>query len=581
MDKKQVARILNEVGTMLELQGESSFRCNAWHNAARAIEQLEVNLDDLIANDELKNVKGIGKSLEEKITVLANTGQLDYYDELKTKTPNGFFEMLRVDGLGPKKIRALYEELNIDTLEKLKDACDFGEVAKLKGFGKKTEEKILKGIEFLREMGHRVRIDYALPLGLSLIEELKKAPGVQRIELCGSLRRRRETIKDIDILISSDDPEPIMEHFVNLPGVVQVVGHGDTKSSVVFEIGSGARRKLINADLRILEDGLFPFALHYFSGSKEHNIAMRARAQARGLKLSEYGLVGEDTSVSATEEADIFKALDLAYIPPEMREDTGEMELAEKNEMPELITGDDILGVFHNHTTASDGRDTLEDMADAARRLGFHYLGIADHSQSLQIANGLTVARLRSQREDIEKLNSELKKFRLFSGTECDILPDGELDFPDEVLKELDYVVASVHVGPKQTRDEMTKRIIKAIQNPYVTMLGHATGRLLLQRDAYEVDLEAVLQEAAKNGTMIEINAQPKRLELDWVHCKRAKALGVTLVINPDAHSTDDLSLFHYGIDVARRGWLEKGDVLNTLPVEEVEKRLKQKRNAG
>jgi DNA polymerase (family 10) len=443
----------------------------------------------------------------------------------------------------------------------------------MKGMGAKTQQKILEGIQSLRQMGERVRIDQALAMANRLIDGLRTAPAIIRMELCGSLRRRRETIRDIDILISSKAPGPIMDRFVSLPGVAQVIGHGPTKSSVIVQ---GDGRLLMNADLRIVSDEQFPFALHYFTGSKEHNIAIRQRAQHYGLKLNEYELVGPDRRISCRDEADIFRALDLAYIPPEMRENTGEIDAAAGGKLPNLVEADDIQGVFHNHTTYSDGHNSVEEMALAAQALGLKYLGLADHSQSLTVANGLSPERVRQQQVEIDKTNKKLKGFRIFKGTECDILADGRLDYDDDLLATCDYVVASVHSHFKQSREEMTARIIKAIRNPQVTMLGHATGRLLMRREGYQVDLEAVLQAAAESGTMIEINANPYRLDLDWIHCKRAKALGVKIVINPDAHSTDELALYRYGVDVARRGWLERGDVFNTKSLADVTKALQK-----
>jgi DNA polymerase (family 10) len=344
---------------------------------------------------------------------------------------------------------------------------------------------------------------------------------------------------------------------------------------VVFNVGSEANPHYINADLRVVGDEHFPFALHHFTGSKEHNVTMRARAQSMGLKLNEYGLAGDGKDIKCKTEADIFAALGLTYIPPEMREDTGEVDAAEKGLVPQLVELEDIQGVFHNHTTYSDGASTLEEMALAAKALGLKYLGIADHSQSLTVANGLTPVRVMKQLDEIDALNKKLRGIRLFKGTECDILPDGRLDFQDDLLARFDYVVASVHSHFNQTKEEMTARVLSALRNPHVTMLGHATGRLLLRREGYPIDLEAVLQEAAKLNKMIEINAHPQRLDLDWVHCKRARALGVTLVINPDAHSTAGLDLYRYGVDVARRGWLEKDNVFNTLSAAEVAKAFK------
>jgi DNA polymerase (family 10) len=573
MDKDTVAAILDEIGTLLELKGENAFRTNAYHNGARTIAQLNTNLADLVASGKLSEVPGIGETLREKITTLVTTGKLPYYEDLKGKFPPGLLEMLRVQGLGPKKVKALYDELGIDTLEKLKAECESGTVAKLRGFGAKTQQKILEGIAFLSQMGDRVRIDQALPVAMSLLEALRDCPGVIRIELCGSLRRRRETIKDIDILISADDPAPIMQRFVTLPEVVQVTGHGDTKSSVVVAIGGVGGRVMMNADLRILPDALFPMALHHFTGSKEHNVAMRTRAQQRfGIKMSEWGITGPNGDIACKDEADIFRAVGLDYIPPEMRENTGEIEAAEKHHVPKLIEADDIQGTFHCHSTWSDGKDTLEDMALAAKKLGYKYLGLADHSQSLTVANGLSPERVRRQQADIDALNKKLHGIKLFKGVECDILADGALDYDDTVLSSFDYVVASVHSHFNQTEAEMTARIIKAIRHPRVTMLGHATGRLILRREGYHVDLEAVLRAAAEQGTMVEINAHPMRLDLDWVHCKRAKELGVQLVINPDAHSTGDLEYVRYGVDVARRGWLEKGNVFNTKTAAQVSK---------
>jgi DNA polymerase (family 10) len=579
MDKDQVAAVLSEIGTLLELQGENQFRVNAYHNGARALMQLGEDLGDLVRSGRLAEVPGIGDTLREKITTLVTTGSLPFYEELRKKVPPGLLQMMRIQGLGPKKIKALHDQLHIDTLEKLQEACEDGRVAKLRGFGAKTQENILKGIQSLKEMGDRVRIDQAVLLAGGLIDGLRSAPGVVRMELCGSLRRRRETIKDIDILISADDPMPIMERFVSLPGVTQITGQGPTKSSVVVSAVTGSGHRLVmNADLRVVRDEQFPFALQHFTGSKEHNVALRARAQAQGLKSNEYELAGADRSIPCKTEADIYAALGLAYIPPEMRENTGELEAAEKGEVPVLVEAGDINGVFHNHTTASDGTATLEEMALAAKALGFKYLGIGDHSQSLTVANGLTPERVLSQQAEIDELNKRLKGMRIFKGTECDILQDGSLDFDDELLSTFDYVVASVHSFFNQSREQMTERIIKAIRNPYVTMLGHATGRLLLRRDAYAVDLDAVLQAAAESGTMIEINADPHRLDLDWVYCKRARALGVQLVINPDAHSTGGLANFRYGVDVARRGWLEKKHVFNTLSAAEVAKALEARR---
>jgi DNA polymerase (family 10) len=510
---------------------------------------------------------------------LVTTGTLPFYEDLKQKTPAGLIDMMRLPSIGPKKIMALYEKLGIDDLDKLEAACREGRVAELKGFGAKTQDKILEGIAFLGKTGQRVRLDEAEAFALALVDRLRDCPGIIRLEMCGSLRRRKETVNDIDLLVSSDAAGPIMDRFVTLPGIKEVVGKGETKSSIVIDAADYVGwSHLFNADLRVVRDDQFPFALHYFTGSKEHNVALRGRAQQYGLKLNEYELIGTDRRIACQDESDIFRALDLDYLPPELREHTGEIEAAASHRLPRLIELTDLQGIFHCHSTWSDGNASLEEIARAAKELGYHYLGIADHSQSLTVGNGLTPERVRQQFAEIDALNARLQGIKLLKGTECDILVDGALDFPDDVLAQFDYVVASVHSHFRQTEEVMTQRIVRAVSHPLVTMLGHATGRLLLRRDGYPVNLEAVLQAAAQHGTMIEINAHPARLDLDWVHCKRAKALGIPLVINPDAHSTEELKLVRFGVDVARRGWLEQGDVFNSLPLEQVTEKLAARR---
>ncbi len=570
MDKKNVAAILDEIGTLLELQGENPFRCNAYHAAARAIDQMEHDLAKIVADQQLDTIKGIGSTLQDKITVLVTTGDLPFYTELKAKIPAGMVDMLRLPSLGPKKIKALADQLAVTDLVLLKAACEAGTVAGLKGFGAKTQQKILEGLAFLEKVGQRVRIDEAMAVAEVLFAGVRDAPGVEKIELCGSLRRRKETIQDIDLLVASRDGGPIMDLFVKLPGVVQVVGRGDTKASVMVERVSGGTQAYMNADLRVVSPEQFPFALHYFTGSKEHNVGIRGLAQKQGLKLNEYELAGAKKSVGCKDEAELFGALGLDYIPPELREDTGEIVAATNHSLPELIQYKDLRGTFHCHTNWSDGSGTIQQMAEAARALGFKYLGIGDHSQSLTVANGLTPERVRKQQAEIDKVNARLEGFRLFKGTECDILPDGRLDFDDDTLATFEYVVASVHSHFNQTEAEMTERIVRAVRHPAVRMLGHATGRLLLRRDGYSVDIDAVLKAAAECGTMIEINAHPNRLDIDWITCKKARSLGVKLVINPDAHHPEDIDLVRFGVDVARRGWLTKDDIFNTKTTAQV-----------
>ncbi|HXD86342.1 MAG TPA: DNA polymerase/3'-5' exonuclease PolX [Urbifossiella sp.] len=574
MTKDEVADALDEIGTLLEIKGENSFRTNAYHNGARALRQLEGNLKELVEQNKLAEVRGIGATLRDKITTLVTTGSLPFLENLKSEIPPGVVAMLQLPSIGAKKVKALFETLQIDTIDKLKAACDAGEVAKLKGFGAKTQAKILEGIQFLGQVGNRVRIDLAEGLGQALLAKIQMFPGVIRASVCGSLRRRRETVADIDLLASSADAAPIMDAFVKLPEVIQVIGQGPTKSSVNAAMHVDGEKVLLQADLRVVTDEQFPFALMYFTGSKQHNIRLRQRAIDRGWSLNEYSLGDDTTLIPCATEADIYKALEMDYVEPELREDTGEVEAAELHKLPALVAVRDIRGVFHNHSKYSDGTATLEEMALAAKQLGLEYFGIADHSQSLTIARGMPPSVVHKQWAEIDKVNARLKGIRILKGIESDILEDGSLDYDDDLLAGFDYVVGSVHSHMNLSEAEQTARVCRALAHPKLTMLGHATGRLLLKRDGYKIDLHEVLKTAAKHGKMIEINAHPHRLDLDWVHVKQAKAMGIPLVINPDAHSTGELALYRFGVDVARRGWLTKDDVFNTRPLNEVMNRL-------
>jgi DNA polymerase (family 10) len=571
METGRIAQILDEMGTMLEINGENPFRCRAYHTAAQALMNLPDELSEMIAGGRLAEVPGIGETMHAKIVQLATTGRLPSYDELRRRTPPGLVALLRIPGLGPKKIKALREELKIESLADLRAAAESGRIAGLKGFGDKTEKKILEGIAFVEKSGDRILQSHALRLVTPILEAVRRHRRVIRAEYCGSLRRRAETIGDLDILFSSKQPAEVLDAFVKLPQVATVLAHGPTKASVRLADG-------VQCDLRGVEDGQFAFALHYFTGSKAHNIAMRKRALARGLSLNEYALAGDGRSIACRTEAELFEALGLAEIPPELREDAGEFEAAETGRLPELVDRDDLKGTFHCHSEWSDGSATIAEMAQAARDRGLQYLGIADHSRSAGYAGGLSIERVRAQWAEIDALNESYgSKFRLFKGTECDILTDGSLDFPDDVLDGFDYVVASIHSNFGLSREEMTRRLVRAVSNPRVTMLGHPTGRLLLARDGYAVDLDAVIEAAAKAGTMIEINASPHRLDLDAVHCRRAREKGVILVINPDAHAVGGLDDLEYGISVARRGWLEKADVWNTLPLKVMQGRIQER----
>lgn len=580
MDKKEIAEILDEIGTLLELKGENPFKCRAFHNAARTIGALTEDLAALVREQRLTTIPGIGAALAENITELVLTGNLAYHKELRSSIPDGVLAMLRIQGLGPKKVRLLFEQLNITSVERLREEAANHRLAGVAGFGRKTEENILKGIEALSRHADRRLYPEARYAADRMIEVLRKTKGVTRCEIAGSLRRHKETIGDIDILVSATTKASggIMQAFCSHPDVVEVTGHGETKSSVLLENG-------IRCDLRVVSEAEFPFALNYFTGSKEHNIGMRSRAREFGFSLNEYGFSPAEPATGKRKtkapvcrnEAEIYTALRLAFIPPELREDVGEIEAAAAGTLPRLLEPDDVRGTFHCHTTYSDGLNSLKEMADAAIARGWEYLGIADHSKVAAYAGGLSAARLKQQFREIDTLNGQFKGFRLFKGTEVDILPDGSLDWSDTVLAQFDYTVASIHSKFNMSESEATKRIIKALRNKHVTMLGHPTGRLLLQRDGYPVNMLDVIQAAADYGKIIEINAHPMRLDLDWRLCRKAKDLGVMISINPDAHSVDGLQDVGYGVGIARKGWLEAKDILNTRSLPLVTKELQQR----
>jgi DNA polymerase (family 10) len=570
MDKDKVADILVEIGTLLELKGENPFKTRAYSNAARTLEGLHEPLEKLIAEKKLGEIKGIGEALEQKITELVQTGRLKYYEDLKASLPPGMVEMLEISGLGPKKIQALNKKLGVDTIEKLEAVCKAGKVAELDGFGEKTQANILEGIERKRTYASKHLLAYALTAAEPLLEHLRQHPAVIRCSSGGSLRRFKEVIGDIDLLASSKKPAEVIEFFASQPGIVKVLAKGETKASVILDGG-------IQCDLRVVSDTEFPYALAYFTGGKEHNIVMRQRAIQRGLRLNEYGLFKskEETRdpkllVPCKDEAEIFQKLDLAYVPPELREDHGEFAAAEKNELPKLVEWTDLKGALHNHSNWSDGRNTLEDIAAYMEELGLEYWAITDHSKSSFQANGLDAKRLCEQISEIKKVNEKIaargSSFRLLTGSEVDILKD-RLDFDDDVLAELDVVVASLHV-PSSTEAENTKRVLRAVENKHVHIIGHLTGRLLLEREPYPVNVRAVIDACADTGTWLELNCNPHRFDLDWRHWVYAKKKGVKCVINPDAHRNEHAGFLRLGAGIARKGWLTKQDVVNTLPQE-------------
>jgi DNA polymerase (family X) len=591
MTKSQIAEVLEEIATLLELKDENPFKIRAYANAARSLETFGGNLADLQDEEALAKIPGIGKAIAAKIKELAGTGKLKYLEELRAEFPAAILELFSISGLGAKKIKALYEQLHISSIEQLREACESGRVAQLPGFGETTQAKICTAIEQRAKHFGYFQFGQIAAEAESLRRDLAAHGDALQVDVAGSYRRRREIVRDVDLVVATRKPAAITEFLVKHALVESIIAQGPTKTSVRLRSG-------IQCDLRVVSSVEYPFALNYFTGSKQHNIEMRSRALARGWTLNEYRLARLPADPKAQkvragravrrptikiptvrEEADLYRALGLDFVPPELRENCGEFEAAEKHSLPRLLEQDNLRGTFHCHTVASDGHNTLEEMAVAAQELGLEYLGIAEHSKSSIQAHGIDAAKLRSQIAAIRKLNKKLDGFRVFAGVECDILRDGKLDFDDEILAELDFAVASIHSVFNLSEAEMTKRIIRAMENPFVTILAHPTGRLLLKRDPYLVDVRAVLEAAAATGTWMELNAAPKRLDLDWRWWPLAKEKGVKCVINPDAHRTERLQDLWFGVGIARKGWLTKADVMNCLPLGRIESALQAKRN--
>ncbi len=584
MTKSQIAEVLEEIATL-------PFKIRAYANAARSLETFGGNVADLQDEEALAKIPGIGKAIAAKIKELAGTGKLKYLEELRAEFPAAILELFSISGLGAKKIKALYEQLHISSIEQLREACESGRVAQLPGFGETTQAKICTAIEQRAKHFGYFQFGQIAAEAESLRRDLAAHADALQVDVAGSYRRRREIVRDVDLVVATRKPAAITEFLVKHALVESIIAQGPTKTSVRLRSG-------IQCDLRVVSSVEYPFALNYFTGSKEHNIEMRSRALARGWTLNEYRLARLPPDPKAQkvragravrrptikiptvrEEADLYRALGLDFVPPELRENCGEFEAAEKHSLPRLLEQDNLRGTFHCHTVASDGHNTLEEMAVAAQELGLEYLGIAEHSKSSIQAHGIDAAKLRSQIAAIRKLNKKLDGFRVFAGVECDILRDGKLDFDDEILAELDFAVASIHSVFNLSEAEMTKRIIRAMENPFVTILAHPTGRLLLKRDPYLVDVRAVLEAAAATGTWMELNAAPKRLDLDWRWWPLAKEKGVKCVINPDAHRTERLQDLWFGVGIARKGWLTKADVMNCLPLGRIESGLQAKRN--
>jgi DNA polymerase (family X) len=582
--KDTIADTLESIAQLLELKGENPFKIRAYTNAARVIETYAGDFLQMAHDERLEEIDGIGKAIAEKISTLVTTGALPFYDELKSEFPAGLFDLFDLQGLGAKKIKALYEKLDVTSVESLEKACNDGRVAELPGFGEKTAANILKAIAQRKKHAGEFRLGSVANDAEQIAGDLREHPDVIQVSVAGSYRRRKEVVHDLDFIVSTKAPEEVSRFFTTHPLVESVEAQGATKSSVHLKSG-------VQADLRVVTNEQYPFALNYFTGSKEHNVEMRRRALQRGWTLNEYRLEevskveGRKSKAETAqpipkirEERDLYAAMGLDFVEPELRENRGEFAAAEKHTLPDLVELENLRGTFHNHTTLSDGRSSLAEMVEAAQELGLQYLGIADHSKSSYQAHGLSAEQLEAQIAEIAKLNKTFDGFRIFTGVECDILKDGSLDFPDEVLAQLDYVVASVHAVFNLPEAEMTARIIRAISNPHVTFLGHLTGRLLLTREPYQVNVPAIIDAAARTGTIIELNANPLRLDMDWRWWPLAKERGVKCVINPDAHHTSGLQHLWYGVAAARKGWLTRADVVNTLPLGKIEAVLAAKR---
>jgi len=566
----EVAKVLKEIGLLLQVEGKDKFKFLAYLRGARSITSLGEDITSVAERGELIKIQGIGKGLAQVITDYLETGEVELLKELRTRVPIKVMELEAIPGVGPKTIKLVYEQLGITNLEGFERAALEGKLSGLPGLGKKTEEQILSGIGLVKTGLDRTRLAEALEIAKGIKQDLEKIPGVKRLELAGSARRRRETVRDLDILVDATDPKIVMDTFVGHSDVSSITAHGETKSSV--RLGSG-----LQVDLRVLPADSFGAGLQYFTGNVDHNIRLRKIAQKKGMKLDEYGLTKDDEKIAGKNETGVYEALGLPLIPPELREDNGEIEAAQKGELPALLQVDDIKGDLHSHTDQSDGRNTIEEMLDAAQAKGYDYYCVSDHTQSLTIANGLDEERLLKRIEEIDELNASGRwKMKILKGAEVDILGKGTLDIVDDVLSQLDVVTVSVHSRMKEDRKTMTERVCQALENKHVHILGHPTGRLILKRHEFEIDLEAVFETAAKHNVVMELNAHPKRLDLNAGNLRAAKRAGLKIAINTDAHTISEIDNMQFGIYEARRGWVTKADVINTYPLKKMVSLLKK-----
>ena len=565
----RVVQVFRDIAKILEIKGENRFRIRAYERAAQNIEGLSEDLEDFIREDRLREISGIGKDLSERIKEFVKTGKIRLFEDLKKSIPPGLLDLLKIPSVGPKTAKLLYEQLKIESVAQLEKAIKNNKLQGIFGIKEKTIENILKGIGILKKGKERMTIAQAVLIADEFIKALKKLPEVKNISAAGSLRRYKETVRDVDILVVSEKPKKVMAVFTKLPAVGDVLAKGNTKSSV-------RTRDDVQVDCRVVEQKSFGAALLYFTGSKNFNIKLRQIAIRKGLKLNEYGIFRKEKFIAGWTEEEMFRTLGMSYIEPELREDNGEIELARKFELPGLIEFKDLKGDLHVHSTWSDGANTIEEMALAAQDMGYSYIAISDHSQSLRVAGGLSIADLKKKKAEIDKINKKLKNFRVLYGTEVEIDSEGNTDYKDQVLKEFDLVIAALHSGFKQSREKLTKRIIKACMNKYVHIIAHPTGRLWGVREAYDVDLEQIFEVAKETNTQLEINAFPARLDLNDLNSRRAKEKGVKLSLDTDAHSIEQLRYMRLGVSLARRGWLSKEDVINTLPLEQLLRAIKK-----
>lgn len=575
MDKDLIIKTLEEISTMLELKEENPFKVRAYKNAAKALETSDIDINKDTSIQELLKIKGIGQSLAQHIKTLASDEKLDFYEELKESITPELLELLKIPSLGPKKVKYLSDNLNINSIAELENAINQNKLINLPNFGKKTQENIAKGIESYKKFKEFYLFSEVIDEAQTIVNKLLQNKNILNASVAGSLRRKKETVKDIDIVASFNenaDPLSIMDYFVNFSEVDEIIAKGDTKSSIKLKCG-------INTDLRIVKNDQYPYLLHHFTGSKEHNTALRGMAKEMGIKINEYGIFKNETLIKCNSEEEIYKVFKMAYIPPELRENNGEIEAALNNSLPRLVEEKDLKGIFHIHTNFSDGSITLKSLCNKLNSDGFKYAGISDHSKSAYYAGGIKEENIDSYFKEINNICSNFKNLKIFIGIESDILPDGNLDYSEKYLKKFDFIIASVHSSFNLSEEDMTNRIIKAIENKYTTILGHPTGRILLTREPYKVDMIRIINAASENKVAIEINSNPYRLDLDWRLCKYAKEKKVKIFINPDAHKIEDIDNYKYGINIARKGWLEKEDIVNTMTKEEIQSFLQNIKN--